>query len=280
MSGNRQKEMRIEDFYKLSDIYKMNKIREIRLLGGEPSLHQEFVNILKFSIQKFDKIWIFTNMCIPKNVEDYITQTKSKKLNFVINIDTIAFNKSTKLRQQIINRVTAFNHFSNIYLAFTIDDIKKDYVAMYDYFPSEIFPSIHSTFGIAKPIVGEKPFFRPSSTEERLLVGKKVIKTTKELITKHVSSISIDCGLTKDMFSKDDLSFLTKNVSIKGWGCEGFWGGFDIDTDLTISSCFPYSHVWQRKHITTYKNFQDIYKDVSCKTMCFYKTYELIHNEA
>ncbi|MCX7793292.1 MAG: radical SAM protein [Thermodesulfovibrionales bacterium] len=53
--------MTLEDFRKIVSILKMNGIRELDILGGEPLMHRDIISVLEIASDNFDSIFISTN---------------------------------------------------------------------------------------------------------------------------------------------------------------------------------------------------------------------------
>jgi sulfatase maturation enzyme AslB (radical SAM superfamily) len=267
MINSSQKEITFENFKFIIQRYRQEGLNEIRFLGGEPTLHTEFIKLVELSTESFNKIWIFTNCLIPKKVDEYIKKTKNHKLVFVVNLDTLSFSDDNRKRQEIIDRIRVYSDFAEIYTGFTISDLEKNYLQIYDDFSRETVSSMRVRFGIAKPILGTQPFLDLMSETEKKLVGRKIITTAKALLKIGVKSVTFDCGLQPTMFTASERAFIERNIILKDWGCQGYWGEFDIDTDLTIIPCFPHSQA-QRKKITDFRDFTAIKKEYACKKSC------------
>ena len=54
--------------------------------------------------------------------------------------------------------------------------------------------------------------------------------------------------------------FLTKNSHLRGWGCEGKWGSFDVTPNLYAFPCFPYSSRSYRQKIKSKENIVNLNK--------------------
>lgn len=273
MKKSRQQEMSLEDFNKLIKMMHKNKADSLRLLGGEPTLHSKFQELVSLGLDNFREVWIFSNGILSKETHQYIIENKNRELNFIFNLDTPVFAYSEKKRQEVEERVCQFSEFATVYTGFTISDLKRDYLQIYQSFNKETLQKIFIRFSIMKPIIGEKPFFNPFSKEEKKQVGKKVIETVRELKKLQVRAVVVDCGLMKEMFTPKQQEYLQENLEMKGWGCDGYWGGFDIDTDLTAIPCFPHSQI-KRISLDEKTVFSQVIEEFSCKEMCFYKTLE------
>jgi uncharacterized radical SAM superfamily Fe-S cluster-containing enzyme len=272
MKKSKQKEMSLADFKTLIKIMKKNKVEILRLLAsGEPTLHSHFKEIISLGLKNFKEVWIFTNGLISKDIDEFLTENLNNKLFFVFNLNTPIFELGGKKRTEIEDRVIRYSDSSTVYTGFTISNCNQDYSKLYKNFSPDLLKKIYVRFGIMKPIVGEKPFFNPLLAKDRKNVGKQIIKTIENIDRLGVRGITIDCGLMKSMFSQQQRDYLEKTTMIRGWGCDGYWGGFDIDTDLSAIACFPYSQSL-RVPLSKENNFRKIQEMFSCRETCFLKT--------
>jgi organic radical activating enzyme len=264
---NKQKQLSLIDFKRLIKILKKNNVNSLRLLGGEPTLHESFQDFVRLGLKNFKEVWIFTNGFFPKEIDDFFRKVNSKNLSFVFNLDTPAFNSSKQKRREVEKKIIEYSSFAKIYSGFTISKIDRNYAEIYRNFSPEILKKINVRFGIMKPIIGEKPFFDSSMHREKRAVGKQIISVVENLKKIGIDNISTDCGLMMGMFTFGQKEYLEKNVNMRGYECDGYWGNFDIDTDLSAFPCFPYSQS-NRIPIDENSNFRKIFKEFSCKKMC------------
>lgn len=264
MEKSKVKEMSLLDFKRLVKILKRNNIKTLRLMGGEPTLHSRFGEIIEISIKNFKEIIIFTNGLIPAKNKKIIFKN-IKKFSFNFNLDTSAFEKNKLKRKKILKTIDEFSKKTNVNVGFTISDLKKKYENLIEDFDKKELSMIGMRFGFAKAIVGEKPFFEKKDNK---ILGKRITKLVKFFRSKGVKNIYLDCGLKKEMFAKNDLKYFLDNVFLKGWGCEGKWSSFDIAPNLLVFPCFPFYK--EVKKITFFKNFKEIEKYFSKRNCCTY----------
>jgi len=86
MKRSEVKEMSINDFKKLTSWLIKNNIKTLRLMGGEPTIHSKFSEIMNLAVSNFDNISIFSNGLIPPKSQEIIWKNIDK-LDFVFNID-------------------------------------------------------------------------------------------------------------------------------------------------------------------------------------------------
>lgn len=237
------KEMSMKNFKKLVKILRQNKVKTLRLMGGEPTFHSQFKQIVKIGKENFQEIIIFTNGLIPEKNKKFLEKDLFK-ISFNFNLDTPAFEGSIKKRKQIIKLIKDFSQKTKVNIGFTLSDLKKDYRSLFKDFGQKALSRMGVRFGFAKAVVGKQPFF---TREDWPKLGKKTIHLVKFFEGKRMKKIFLDCGLQKEMFTSSEMDYLSRNVHIKGWGCQGKWSSFDIAPDLIIFPCFPYYQEIRRK---------------------------------
>lgn len=84
------KNMSVEDFEKIIEWHKNNDIRVIRIIGGEPTLHPNFIDFLYRILGDsfFEGIHIFTNMTFNEEVKTALIDfSTEKRLSFLPNFN-------------------------------------------------------------------------------------------------------------------------------------------------------------------------------------------------
>jgi MoaA/NifB/PqqE/SkfB family radical SAM enzyme len=266
MARSKVKEMSVVNFKRLVKILKENSIHTLRLMGGEPTLHTKFKEIIKIGVKDFKNILVFTNGLIPD--ENLPTlRNNIKKTSFNFNLNTPAFEESESKRKKIMRRIKEFSKNTKVNVGFTLSDLNRDYRELFKDFNKEILLQIGVRFGFAKAIVGQGPFFAKKDYKN---IGKKMVNLVNFFKKQGIKNIFLDCGLQKEMFRPEDRNYLLKNVNIKGWFCQGKWSSFDIAPDLEAFPCFPYFQNMRIK-IKDNDNLLNIYNSLQeNKRPCFY----------
>ena len=77
--------MELSSLVGIMKFLKNSDINELRLLGGEPSLHPEFPDFIKQGLENGFSVRIFSNGLIKKDILSEIIQLPAEKVRFVIN---------------------------------------------------------------------------------------------------------------------------------------------------------------------------------------------------
>lgn len=90
MSCGSKENLSLENFEKIIQYHKENNIREFRIIGGEPTLHPDFIYYLvKLAHDKFfNRIHIFSNVSFDKEILDTILLlSKIKRITLLPNVN-------------------------------------------------------------------------------------------------------------------------------------------------------------------------------------------------
>jgi len=249
------REMSIDNYSKILDfIYKYNPKTRIKLLGGEPTLHSRFREILDMTIKKgFDNISIFSNgIFSPEAVLSL--QKYSDKITIVWNINPPEVYNA-QLNNHIINNIEKLKFLDSV-IGFNI--YKKQYNF---YFIEEILSKIQTIkkirIGIAHPIGDPKYSTRQNyiTIDQYPGIGNIIYAFINKIKRKHsyIKEISLDCGYTPCMFSQSQLAV------IKSYGLVTFLPPcnsiIDIDPSLNISPCFAIANI---NRLNSFRNFNDV----------------------
>lgn len=218
----------------------------INILGGEPTLHEDFCKMIDYLLYENFRIQIFTNGLISeKNIKDlsYIIEKHKpikEQILFAVNV-----GQKDLSRQKMF-----FEKFNNIiYPSFTVSNPEDDLM----FIPKLINDyrlDRYIRLGLALPIVGGKNKYL------KLKDYPKVAKNIVSLITNTYDiKIIFDCGFPLCMFEIEDikkLDMLNKYQFVCG-------EPLDIYPDLTVANCYPLSKIHKSK-LRDFENIEDLYK--------------------
>lgn len=236
------KEMSLNDFKVLIKKIKAEDINNkmIKFLGGEPTLHSQFDQIIEYSATKFASISIFTNGIFSDKRAKFMEQFYPK-ISFVYNVSTPGFLENNSIREIVCKRIKDSARLTEVSIAVTLIP-KTSYLTILNKIPLEVLKNItHIRMGVANPIIGEKNFYQ---FDEFNKIGFGLVALIKKIkIINPKISISFDCGFTRCMFSEKQYSYIKKNVKIfQGFGCFGKASFVDIKTNLDVIHCYALSN--------------------------------------
>lgn len=223
----------LEHFQKMLAFLRVNKIPQIRLLGGEPTLHPQFTEILHLALQENKQIIIFSNGLIPESALNEISRAASlSSIIVLININVyfqkLSVAKVTDYIKQVLARLGR-----NCQLSYTIHT---------HHLPAmEIFELIQKyalkkslRLGLAQPIGHKNQFLHPRSYP---FVGEKIIDAAQKALYSHIK-IELDCGFVRCMFPGQSQPLFTDGDAASFFHCNPI---IDLDVDGSALACFPLS---------------------------------------
>lgn len=262
-----KKEMSLKDFKNV--LLKMKKnpeIKTVKLLGGEPTLHSRFEEIINLSLKYFPFVQIFTNGIFSDRLTRFLIE-KSPRIGFTFNVFTPGFIGNHKIRMLVLKRINQIINYAPITLSLTFD-MNTDLKTFFNLIESDLLKKIHSfRLGFSNPVAGEKNFYQFSDFPK---TGKQVaylILKIRELNKK--AAIELNCGFTRCMFTNEEFKLIKKETNFYGFSCFGKTASFDLQTDLTAFHCFPLST--QHKIDTKNKSFKNVDKRLIQKRLEYWK---------
>lgn len=235
------REMELSNFKRILTEMKMkhHDIDTVKLLGGEPSLHSRFRDIIELSLAAFPYVQIFTNgIFSPEMI--FFLQTKVPRVKFTFNVMTPGFQLNQKVHKKVTEAIQIFAPLTEVTLSLTFDmhtDISRALNTVGD----ETLRIVKSfRLGFSNPIAGERNYYQ---FEDFPKVGEQLYRIMKKIRgLGSTATCSLNCGFTRCMFTDSQYEFLKKSgVEIMGFGCFGKASSVDIGTDMRAFHCFPLS---------------------------------------
>ena len=266
-SKQQEKNMSMENILKVFSFLKRSGSRELRLLGGEPTLHPKIKEIISLSLESDFRIFFFSNCIMSPDLTDFIADIPADKINFLCNISP----QASDTEKQIEYRSYALEKLgSQMTLGITVTEPQIEYDFLLDTIEKFNLRK-HIRVGVAQPIVGhDNSFLDP---DQYKAAGTAIVEMAKACEKKDVL-IGFDCGMTLCMFSEDELGILmTRSEGFKS-DCGPI---IDIGVNLEVWSCFPLSGVLV-SHLDDFENRDAIekayiqalapYRSLGCRTQC------------
>ena len=181
---------------------KKSNIRDLKILGGEPTLHPELPEIIRLGRKNGFSIGVFTNGLWPGPIQEYFRKNKDDKVVFLFNVNEPSKQKPMENSRQLQSLKIAGRQAT---LGFNI--YHEDFNLL---FVEELIISLSLKrkvrLGLASPIVKAKNAYLENSALKR--VGKRLVQQLCELEKKDILG-SLDCGFPLCMFDESDLGSLS-----------------------------------------------------------------------
>ena len=228
--------------------------KSINLLGGEPTLHKDFILMLEYLIAEDFMIQVFTNGMVSKETSRKITNLlngialRENQLFFAININEEKYRTAEEIELQT-NFLKAFGKL--VYPSFTIHDENTNLLFLIDLINKyDLDPTIR--LGLAMPIASKSnKYLLPEHYTAVASSIKDLSENSSDI------KITLDCGFPLCMFTLDEIAELSQNKN----NDFAFICGhpLDIYPDLTVTNCFPLAHKYRDK-ITNFSDINQLYK--------------------
>ena len=230
-------------FGKALDYLERSRINQARLLGGEPTLHPEFISFVRKALRRNLDIMIFTNGLMPLKVLDFLSRIPDGHLTILLNTinpdegNPKGIEKQKKVMEKLGRHIIpGVNLYSR---TFELDYV-LDYFAEFD-LRKEI------RLGLAHVVLSRNNrFLHP---KEYSAVGAKII-ILKEKTDRMGIRIGFDCGFVPCMFPADTHVLLSEELKKAGNCCHPL---IDLLSDGTFISCYPMNNLMKIKlddHVT------------------------------
>lgn len=220
-----------ENFRKALDFVCNSGMDQIRLLGGEPSLHPDFPELINLSLERNRKIVLFTNGLMPEKSISALDSVRNETCQIIMNVNSPNARKRKEEEWQLesirrLGKKVTFGyniHRLPVNMAFLLEIFKK--------VKYSTKPAIR--IGLAQPIIqGSNSHINPKYYNA---VGKEIVQFAQQSAKEGIT-LSLDCGFVPCMFGDYDIEFLKSTGVDFGWHCNPI---LDIRPDLMMTHCFP-----------------------------------------
>lgn len=221
----------LDDLEVRLDFLKRSDIGEARLIGGEPTLHPQFVELVERARKAGFKIVVFSNGLMPKSALDCLASLPAAECTVLVNVNDPAIvgedvhaRRCASIRR-LGERVLVG---SNIYRPDFRLDFLLPIIAQ-----AGCRPAIR--LGMAQPCLsGANRYIHP---RQYVAIGAKIASFAR-LAAQSGVSLEFDCGFVRCMFSDRDLAALKASGADVGWRCNPI---LDVDIEGRVIHCFPLS---------------------------------------
>lgn len=215
------------------DFVERSGINEIRLIGGEPTLHPHFSKLITAARKRDLHIVVFTHGLLSESALACLETLPVEQCTVLINVNASRSPGSdhpsreqderlSRLRRLGSRALLGFNIFqTNFQLDFTLPLILK--------------AGCRKTIrlGLAHPVLlGQNVYLHP---KQYPIVGHKIAQFARVAAEVGVR-LEFDCGFVRCMFSDQDLEALHRANAGIGWRCNPI---LDVGLSEQVFHCFP-----------------------------------------
>jgi radical SAM protein with 4Fe4S-binding SPASM domain len=218
-------------------LMKRSNLPTVTLLGGEPTLHPQFEEIVNYLFAVGLNVRIFTNGIIEEQKLEFLKNTEPKRMSLIVNVNHPDECDPSQL-QQTLRTLEALPDKTGLGVNFYRKDLDLGFAleltkrfGLYRYI----------RLGLAQPIYGVDNTYIPIS--EYASVAQPIVDFARECDRFDVA-LEFDCGFTMCMFSNEQLGSLLSSGSSFSFTCPTV---VDIGPDLDVWHCFPLSTIMNAK---------------------------------
>lgn len=213
------------------DFLKRSGIDQVRFMGGEPTLHPQFVELVERARKGGFKIVIFSNGLMPASALDCLASLPVAECTVLVNVnDPVAAGKENHAR-----RCAAIQRLGErALLGFNIyrPDFQLDFVLPI-IAQAGCRPAIR--LGMAQPCLsGANRHIHP---RQYVAIGAKIASFAR-IATRAGVTLEFDCGFVRCMFAERDLEALTGSGTDVDWRCNPI---LDVGIEGRVIHCYPLS---------------------------------------
>jgi len=241
--------MKLKDFEHCLNFLHRSRLRVVALLGGEPTLHPNFIEILELCKRDsfFNHIKLFTNGLMPDPVIECLSNFKGPELHLALNIH----HPSDYLPGQWEKIENVLERLGPIIgLGYNIYRRENDLDSLLELF-LKYHLAPHIRFGLAQPILGADNRHLPH--EDFSSVAEEIVKAAGSFTSRNLF-FAFDCGFPFCMFTLDQHKKLLSCAIHFRSLCSPI---IDIGPDLSVWCCFPLSCI-QDRHLAEFETRMDI----------------------
>ena len=221
--------MSLATFERALDFLERSGIEEGRLLGGEPTIHPHFCQMIDRVLERGLRLLIFSGGMIPPKVVDKLAQIPEDQVGLLINVIPPGQGHPSELKKQAAvyrrlgRRVT-------LGLNIVTPSVKLDFLLA---LINEYHLAPWVRLGLAHPILnGANEYLHPRQYPE---VGRRVAAFGLRALQRGVR-LSFDCGWVPCMFPEGVLEALGTEPDEVGLRCNPI---LDVLPDGKVVSCYP-----------------------------------------
>jgi organic radical activating enzyme len=246
----------MENYLIYLDFLEKSRDPKLKLLGGEPTLHPQFTQLVDIGLERDLEVTIFTNGLWNDTVLEYFKRTATasplhtdihSKINFVFNLNEPGgqTEKENRLQDRSLEIVgehakCGFNIYRTDFDLLFLGDIIEKY---------SLQKSIR--LGLACPIANTPNEY--IKTQDLKAAGTRLVGQLRQLEKRDILG-TFDCGFPLCMFSEDELGSITLSTDGFKSICSPI---IDVGADLTAWPCFPLSRMFNVK-LTDFKSKKEL----------------------
>ncbi len=243
-----------ENLVHIASFLQLSGERHVSLLGGEPTLHPDFVDFVLYFVERNFHVTVFTSGVMSATrlaeIERHLTPIRKDRLQFVCNLNDPVRTPAPESEERRLEAFLAamgpwtmpgFNIYREDFsLEFLVDLVLRHGLGK------------HLRLGISHPIPGGGGIHLPPASVGRVMDR---LYAQRELLDQARMRPGFDCGFPLCQLSDEQLGWLVRSNGKASFTCSP---ALDITPDLSVYSCFPLSR-YRRRSLLEFDSLDQVH---------------------
>lgn len=253
--GVDRKDLSFKDLVYVADFLDEGGVKQLGLLGGEPSIHPNFLYFVQYLLAREFDIRVFTNGIFPESLtlelKDTIANSSLGNVELVVNVNE---EKYRTKNEDALQRYLFENLPKSIMLGFNIYERNYNPDFLVELCKEYALQKV-IRLGMASPIEDHGNSY-VSSEHYREIYGR-IVDLSDKCAGLDIS-LNFDCGFMLCQFTDEEIGRLYNNLVDFEFSCGN---PLDIGPDLNTWKCFPLSAYHNRslREFESYRAMDDYY---------------------
>jgi hypothetical protein len=229
---NKEPFISLEVFEQRLDYLERSAVEQVRLIGGEPSLHPLFPELIRRAQLRKKPIMVFSHGIMPERALVALEQLSPDECTVLINMNAMRGPEGIRSHDHARRIQTIQRLGQRVMLGYNI--YRTDF-RLESLLAIILEANCRRTIriGLAHPMLsGQNDYLHP---KQYPIVGARLIAFC-QVAAKDNVTLDFDCGFVRCMFSDDDIDVLGRSGANFAWHCGPI---LDVDIQGNASHCFP-----------------------------------------
>jgi len=227
-----------DTFLSALDFLQRSGMTQIRLLGGEPTLHPRITGFLEEIQRRGLSAMVFSNGLMPESVLDYLEKSEDGRISLLVNAAVMESPAEEIQRQRAVLRRLR----GKAMLGVNMTSPAVDLSVLLEW-TTEFKLSPFIRLGLAHPCHGgENRYLHPN---QYAAVGERLLDF-REKARRQGVSLRYDCGFVPCLFSRSGPETLKEILGEAQFVCSPIP---DILPDGSLIPCYPLGRAFREKNI-------------------------------
>lgn len=251
LEGGPGQVMSMSDVRKVIAFLKRSEHPVFRAMGGEPTLHPQFPEIVELALHEGMRVDVLSNATWPERYNDLFTRISPRRLFFLLNVDSPK-NYTSRLWARIEHNLAAVTDWGDVTLSFNLFEVEPRAEYIFDLLTRYKIGKIRMSFSL--PVVGTNNAYL--KLEDYFRMPPFILDFVRRAEGLGVQ-VKLDNAVPLCIFTfKEAGELLMKGVLNfeHNARCEPI---IDIGPDLSVWCCFCLSKLWNR-HLDEFEDLRQI----------------------